>query len=125
MALKVYYGIEKQNKVKKKRAVCVLFSNSPDYRFDTSGRSYQDRFVDRQMHLAYTRMQTEAEASEAKKSNRDFTAWRLLIDEPPFNGSIEAVLAENAKDDAKNVSEQERTAIADALRRKFHEIYPS
>ena len=122
--LKVYYGIEKTNAVKHKRAVCVLFENTGAFRVDNKGNSYQDRFVARQMHLAYTRRQTPAEAADAAAQNQVFTSYSLFIDDKRFKGSLDAVLTFNSQADSKNVSRAERERIAEALRRVFKEVYP-
>lgn len=122
--LKVYYGIEKTNSVKHKRAVCVLFENARAFRVDNKGNSYQDRFVARQMHLAYTRNQTIEEAADATAQNQVFTSYSLFVDDKRFKGSLEAVLAFNSQADSKNVSRAERERISEALRRVFMEIYP-
>lgn len=122
--LKVYYGIEKTNSVKHKRAICVLFENTGAFRIDNKGNSYQDRFVARQMHLAYTRRQTPAEAADASMQNRVFTGFSMFVDDKRFNGSLNAVLAFNSQADSKNVSRAERERIAEALRKMFREVYP-
>lgn len=122
--LKVYYGIEKTNAVKHKRAVCVLFENTGAFRVDNKGNSYQDRFVARQMHLAYTRRQTSGEAADAAAQHQAFTSYSLFIDGKRFRGSLDAVLAFNSQADSNNVSRAERERIAEALRRVFMEVYP-
>lgn len=122
--LRVYYGIEKTNAVKHRRAICVLFENTGAFRVDNNGKSYQDRFVARQMHLAYTRLQTPAEAADATYQNRVFTGFSMFIDDKRFNGSLNAVLAFNSQADCNNVSRAERLRISEALRKQFKEIYP-
>lgn len=122
--LKVYYGVEKLNKIKHKRAICILFANSGDYRFDDSGRSYQARFVARQMHLAYTREQTKSEAADAAGCNRDFVGYSMFLDDRRYGGSLEAVLADNSEADRHNVSKAERKRISDAIRKVFMEVFP-
>lgn len=122
--LKVYYGIEKTNAIKHKRAVCVLFENAGAFRVDNKGNSYQDRFVARQMHLAYTRKQTEAEAADAAVQNQVFTSYSLFVDDNRFKGSLAAVLSFNSQADSKNVSRAERERISEALCRVFMEVYP-
>lgn len=99
--LRVYYGIEKTNAVKHKRAICVLFENTGAFRVDNKGNSYQDRFVARQMHLAYTRQQTLAEAADAAAQNQAFTGYSLFVDDKRFKGSLNAVLAFNSQADSK------------------------
>lgn len=122
--LRVYYGIEKTNAVKHKRAICVLFENTGAFRVDNKGNSYQDKFVARQMHLAYTRQQTLAEAADAAAQNQAFTGYSLFVDDKRFKGSLNAVLAFNSQADSKNVSRAERERISEALRRVFMEVYP-
>ena len=122
--LKVYYGIEKTNAIKHKRAVCVLFENTGAFRVDSKGNSYQDRFVARQMHLAYTRKQTAEEVEDAIAQNQVFTSYSLFVDDKRFRGSLNAVLAFNSQADSKNVSRAERERISEALRRVFMEVYP-
>lgn len=122
--LRVYYGIEKTNAVKHKRAICVLFENTGAFRVDNKGNSYQDRFVARQMHLAYTRQQTLVEAADAAAQNQTFTGYSLFVDDKRFKGSLNAVLAFNSQADSKNVSRAERERISEALRRVFMEVYP-
>ncbi len=122
--LRVYYGIEKTNAIKHKRAVCVLFENTGAFRVDNKGCSYQDRFVARQMHLAYTRLQTLSEEADAVGQNQVFTSYSLFIDDKQFKGSLNEVLDFNSKADSKNVSRAERERISEAIRRVFMEIYP-
>lgn len=122
--LKVYYGIEKTNSIKHKRAICILFSNSNDFRMDKDGRSYQDRFVARQMHLAYTRPQTAAEAADALGCNTVFVGYSMFIDDRRYGGSLQKVLAANSAADKNNVSKAERQRIAEALHEIFMEVYP-
>lgn len=122
--LKVYYGIEKTNAIKHKRAICVLFENTGAFRVDNKGNSYQDRFVARQMHLAYTRQQTEEEQKEAVHKNQAFTNYSLFIDDKRFKGSLNAALMFNSQADSNNVSHSEREYIAEKLRKVFMELYP-
>ena len=124
MALKVYYGIDKTNAVKRRRAVCVLFENTGPFRTDANGRSYQDRYVERQMHLAYTRQQTPQEAADAATQRQTFTCYTMFVDDRRFNGSLNAVLEFNSQADSRNISEEERLRIAEAIRKVFREVYP-
>jgi hypothetical protein len=123
--LKVYYGVEKMNKIKHKPAICVLFENQSAFRFDDKHTSYQERYVNRCMHLAYTRFQTAAEAAEAYKANQTFTGFSMFLDDNRFGNSLEKVLHFNSLVDDRNVGKSERDKIKMALYEKFKEIYPT
>lgn len=97
--LKVWYGFEKLSKVKKKRALVVIFENS------TARYARKMKYVER-IKPIYERNQTAAEAEGAVGSTREFALYRIFIDGKPYNGDIESVLQQNFEADSNNVSFQ-------------------
>ncbi|MGL4519332.1 MAG: hypothetical protein ACRCUJ_06570 [Phocaeicola sp.] len=122
--MKVYYGVGKINKIKNKREILILYENQDSFRFQ-NGTSYQDRFVKRAMHLAYTRVQTKAEERDAMLSNRTFTAYSIFVDEKPFSGSLRKALQRNKDVESGIISEKELKAIYNALEEEFRNVFPS
>lgn len=118
MGLKVWYGVAKQNKVRKKRAIEVLYENCNMTRARTLN------FVNRMITIVYERVQTEEEETDAKFSNRVITNYRMFIDDKNFKGSFEKAIAHNFEIEVNHVSEVERQKIADALRFQFKLQYP-
>ena len=116
MALRVFYGYTKINKIMKKRSLMIAFENeNRGERNETSVKSW--------MQIVYTRNQSEREMQGAKGIIRMFTVWYIFIDKPPYNGDIYKVLEENFQADSKNVSEEERIKIREALKMAFGPIY--
>lgn len=115
--LKVYYGFARANKVRKERALSVIFENDTGYKNSAKVKMYQE--------TAYIRNQTEKEAEDADHSNRCFTEYGWMLDKKPFNGNIDYLLEQNYIADENNVSEEERKQIKDALKRLYKNIYPN
>lgn len=114
MALLVWYGVSKINKIRKKRAIEVMYEN------DNSTRDRTLNLVNRMIHIAYVRDQTKEEEKDAKYVNRVLTTFTMFIDEKKtFGGSLEKAIEHNSQAEVNNVSEEERQNIADALRKKF------
>lgn len=113
--LKVYYGWAKLGKIRKKRAISVMFENEilgcRSDRGQRCLRTIQD--------TAFERYQTEEEMADGKRQNRIFTEYSLFFDERPINGSLEKCLLINSDADKNNVSKAVRDRISDALRKSF------
>lgn len=80
--LLVWYGISKQNKIRKKRGICIIFLND---RHNTL--EYYEFRVRRFMDICYVREQTDAEKTDAAYSTRIFTSYEKFLDEKPYNGN--------------------------------------
>lgn len=113
--LKVYYGWAKIGKIRKKRALSVMFENDAQGCRSDRGqrclRTIQDTVIER--------YQTDEEMADGKRQNRIFTEYSLFIDEKPINGSLERCLLINSESDKNHVSKAVREKIAEALRRAF------
>lgn len=116
MALRVFYGYAKLNKIMKKRSLMIIFEN------ENKGSRNEAR-VKSWMHIVYTRNQSEREMQDAKGAIRMFTVYNMFIDKPTYGGDINKVLEENFEADANNISEDERTKIREALKIAFGPIY--
>ena len=117
--MRVWYGIDKLNKIMKKPAISVVFENEPGGDFIK-----REKKVHQRMHVVHVRRQTEAEESDAVKSNRIFTTWSMFLYEKPYNGDIEFLLQQNYIADKNHVSETQRKEIMKKLRKKALELYP-
>ncbi|MDR1502285.1 MAG: hypothetical protein LBT43_07510 [Prevotella sp.] len=116
MALRVFYGFTRLNKVLKKRSLRIIFEN------ENRGERNLSR-VKTWIHISHTRFQSEKEASDASFCNQMFFVYDLFIDEKPFNGDLEAVLEQNFIADSNHVSIEEREKIRENLRADFHRVY--
>lgn len=114
--LRVWYGWCRLNKIRKKRAISVIFENCYSLRNETSLKRYQD--------TVYWRYQTDEEATDASYSNRMFTEWSIFLDERPYNGDLEKALDENFVADGNHVSHEERAEIKEKLKERFMLDYP-
>lgn len=119
MKLKVYYGFDRLNKVMKKPAVSIVFTNSPDYIDKLDGK------VRQRINVVHERYQTEAEMTDAPKSNRVFHTYTYFILEKPWKGDLEAVLNENFHADEEHVSLEERELIRKKLREAGKRFLPT
>lgn len=111
--LRVFYGWAKQNKIRKKEAISIIFEN---------GRQDEDRtqrFIKRMQNTIHVRYQTDDETSEAEHINRMYTEYSDFLDSKHFNGSLEAVLTNNFNADSNHVSENERADIKEKLRNEY------
>lgn len=111
--LKVYYGYQKLNKIRKKRALCIYFEN------DNNNPEKNLKTIDREIYLVYTRFQTKDEAKDAKESNRMFYCASMFIDNKTFKGDIDKVLEHNHQADQNHVSIEERDLIKEKLKDYF------
>lgn len=113
--LKVYYGWAKIGKIRKKRAISVMFENEwHGCRSDRGQkilRAAQDTVIER--------YQDAEEEKAAKDSSRIFTEYSLFLDEKPINGSLNKILQMNSEADKKHVSKEMRDKIAETLRKSF------
>lgn len=113
--LKVYYGWAKIGKIRKKRAISVMFENDAQGCRSDRGqrclRTVQDTVIER--------YQTDEEMADGKRQNRIFTEYSLFIDEKPINGSLNKILQMNSEADKKHVSKEMRDKIDEALRKAF------
>lgn len=113
--LKVYYGWCKIGKVRKKRALSVMFENDK-----TGCRSERGQRCLRTMQeTVIERFQDEDEEKESKSQNRIFTEYSLFLDEKPINGSLQRCLLINREADKNNVSKAMSERIFEALRKAF------
>ncbi|HEY4543564.1 MAG TPA: hypothetical protein VIG40_02875 [Tissierellaceae bacterium] len=117
--MRVYYGIDRLNKIMKKPCFTVLYLN-------TSGGLLCDheKKIKQRMNVFYSRKQSEAEWDDSKKSNRVFTVYRCYIYEKPFNGQLDFILNNNYHADENNASEEERLIIKEKLKRALLLAYP-
>lgn len=113
--LKIYYGWCKIGKVRKKRALSVMFENDK-----TGCRSERGQRCLRTMQeTVIERFQDEDEEKESKSQNRIFTEYSLFLDEKPINGSLQRCLLINREADKNNVSKAMSERIFEALRKAF------
>lgn len=113
--LKVYYGWCKIGKVRKKRALSVMFENDK-----TGCRSERGQRCLRTMQeTVIERFQDEDEQKESKSQNRIFTEYCIFLDEKTINGSLNRLLIINSESDKNHVSRLMRDKISDALRKAF------
>ena len=119
MALLVWYGVSKINKIRKKKAIEAMYEN------DNGNRERTLNLVSRMIHIAYVRNQTKAEEKDAKYPNRVLTTFTMFIDDKKkFGGSVERAIQFNSDIEKNNVSEEERLKIVDALRKEFYTWNP-
>lgn len=111
--LMVFYGWAKLNKIRKKEAISVIFTNE-DIRDDKLYRS-----LAKHQETVYERAQTELEKEDAAYSNRVFTEYSIFMDDKDIAGSLERALQVNFNADKNHVSEKERNEIKACLRRHF------
>lgn len=114
--LRVWYGWCRLNKIRKKRAISVIFENCFSLRNEISLKRFQN--------TVYWRYQTDEEATDASYSNRMFTEWSIFLDEKPYNGDLEEALNKNFIADGNHVSQEERTEIMKKLKERFMLDYP-
>ena len=114
--MKVHYGFAKLNKIKKKRALAVMFEN--DALTDRG-----EKFMKKMMYVVCSREQSEEEAKEGKLQNRVFTTFESFIKEKPFDGDIEAVLEHNFQADCNHASVEVREEIREKLRKAYRVVY--
>ena len=114
--MKVHYGFAKLNKIRKKRALTVMFENS-----GLTDRG--EKFMKKMMHVVCSREQSKEEAEDSRYQNRVFTTYELFIDEKPFHGDIEAVLECNFQKDRNHASVEAREEIREQLRKAYRVAY--
>ena len=111
----MYYGWAKIGKIRKKRAISVMFEiDAQGCRSDRGQRclrTIQD--------TVFERYQTEEEENEGRKQNRIFTEYSLFLDEKPINGSLDRCLLVNSEADKNHVSKAVREKISDSLQKAF------
>lgn len=114
--LKVWYGFAKlTKKIVRKPSVVVFYEN---------GKSRtNEKFIKQKMHVVYERFQTEEESKDADFCNRLFTKTEYFINEKPWHGNIEGIIHNNFVAEKNNVSEDERTHIAELLRKEAYRFY--
>ena len=113
--LKVYYGWAKIGKIRKKRAISVIFENELHGCRSERGQ----RILRAAQETVIERYQDAEEEKAAKDCNRIFTEYSLFLDEKPINGSLNKILQMNSDADKKHVSKEMRDEIAEALRKAF------
>jgi signal transduction protein with GAF and PtsI domain len=113
--LKVYYGWAKLGKIRKKRAISVIFDNEWNGCRSERGQ----RILRAAQETVIERYQDAEEEKAAKDCSRIFTEYSLFLDEKPINGSLNKILQMNSDADKKHVSKEMRDKIAEALRKAF------
>lgn len=113
--LKVYYGWAKIGKIRKKRAISVMFENELHGCRSERGQ----RILRAAQETVIERYQDAEEEKAAKDCSRIFTEYSLFLDEKPINGSFNKILQMNSEADKKHVSKEMRDKISDALRKAF------
>ena len=113
--LKVYYGWAKLGKIRKKRAISVIFEN--EWHGCRSERG--QRILRAAQETVIERYQDAEEEKAAKDCNRIFTEYSLFLDEKPINGSLQRCLLINREADKNNVSKAMSERIFEALRKAF------
>ena len=113
--LKVYYGWAKLGKIRKKRAISVIFEN--EWHGCRSERG--QRILRAAQETVIERYQDAEEEKAAKDCNRIFTEYSLFLDEKPINGSLQRCLLINREADKNNVSKAMSERIFEALRNAF------
>lgn len=113
--LKVYYGWAKIGKIRKKRALSVMFENEIQGCRSDRGQRCLRTIQD----TVFERYQTEKEEEEGKHQNQIFTEYSLFLDEKSINGSLERCLLINNEADKNHVTKAMRDRISDALRKAF------
>ena len=114
--MNVHYGFAKLNKIRKKRALTVMFENC-------ALTERGEKFMKKMMHVVCLRRQTDAEVSEGKLQNRAFTSFEYFLDEKPFLGNIEHVLENNFIADENHATVEIREDIRVKLREAYKQIY--
>ena len=113
--LKVYYGWAKIGKIRKKRAISIIFEN--EWHGCRSDRG--QRILRAAQETVIERYQDAEEEKAAKDCTRIFTEYSLFFDEKPINGSLNKILQMNSEADKNHVSKEMRDKIAEALRKAF------
>lgn len=113
--LKVYYGWAKVGKIRKKRAISVMFENE----WHGCRCERGQRCLRTSQDTAFERYQTDEEEKDGRQQNRIFTENSLFLDEKPINGSLERCLLINSEADKNHVSKAMRERISEALRKAF------
>ena len=113
--LKVYYGWNKLNKIRKREAISVVFENE-------AGAGEHCRYsktLKKLQETVFVRCQTDAEAEDAKSYNRIFTEYSIFLDDKAINGDLEKALQVNFEADKNHVPEETRLEIKELLRRNY------
>lgn len=100
--LKVYYGWAKIGKIRKKRAISVIFENEWNGCRSERGQ----RILRAAQETVIERYQDAEEEKAAKDCNRIFTEYSLFLNEKPINGSLNKILQMNSDADKKHVSKE-------------------
>lgn len=96
--LKVYYGWAKIGKIRKKRAISVIYEN--EWHGCRSDRG--QRILRAAQETVIERYQDAEEEKAAKDCSRIFTEYSLFFDEKPINGSLNKILQMNSEADKKH-----------------------
>ena len=116
--LRVWYGWEKLNKVKKHEALCIIYEDSIQHEDRTMN------FVNKSMKVSYVRNQTEEEMKDAALNNRCFFVYSSRLDRKEFNGSLYLCLLNNFIADSNNLNEKVRKDIWKKLEEDFISQHP-
>lgn len=117
--LKVYYGWCRLNKIRKRPALSVIFSNSVECAYSERAKN----LLNKMQVTLYERYQTEAEAKDAVHSNRIFTEYNMFLDDKKINGHLDYLLEQNRRADRNNVKPAELDKIQESLMKGFKQAY--
>lgn len=110
--LRVFYGWCKLGKIRKREGLSIIYENSEG----VADHHRMNRAFLSAQHNVCWRYQTEGEAKDALQINRVFTEYCIFMDDKRIGGSLERALRANSMADQNNVSQAERTRIANELR---------
>jgi len=113
--LRVFYGWCKLGKIRKREGISIIYENEEG----VADHHRMGKVLYKAQYNVCWRYQTEGEANDAKQLNRIFTEYCVFMDDKHIGGSLEAVLRANSIADRYNVSQAERTRIADELRKWY------
>lgn len=116
--LRVWYGWARQNKIRKKEAISVIFEN------EQGDSDRKQLFIKRMQDTVFVRFQSEEEAKDAEGINRVFTEYSLFMDNKAICGSLSQALTINHQKDRNHVGEDVRDKIMDALRSAYLRSHP-
>jgi len=118
---KVYYGWTKLNRIRKRKAISIIFENE----YGAGEHIRSGKTLRKLQSTVYVRKQTKKESLDAKFSNRVFTEYSIFLDDKFIGNSLERALIENRKADQNNVSRNILDEIEIALRKKFMADFPN
>lgn len=101
----------------KKRELAIFFENA------NNNPEKNLRYVERNMTVFHTRLQTQDEIDSAPEPFKMFIKYSYYIDSKKWGSDIDKILNDNFHADENNVSEKERNDIKTKLKKAFLETY--